>query len=209
MLPSRITTTSGVVNEIKDQNLAEDLKPHIYLAQGQDPQLRMYLGLRIAGDPAALSSTVRSKIRELDADVPVYAVRTMSEVVDKTLTSQKLSNLLLTAFATSALILAAIGIYGMMSVYVRAHAGVRYPAGRGCQTDKPSGFRMKQGFVLVIAGTALGLFGAFVLTRTISSLLFNVSSTAPLVFLGVPLLLICAATWHATGRPAALRVPIH
>ena len=118
MLPSRITTTSGVVNEIKDQNLAEDLKPHIYLAQGQDPQLRMYLGLRIAGDPAALSSTMPSKIRELDADVPVYAVRTMSEVVDKTLTSQKLSNLLLTAFATLAFILAAIGIYGMMAVYV-------------------------------------------------------------------------------------------
>jgi putative ABC transport system permease protein len=118
MLPSRITTTSGVVNEIKDQNLAEDLKPHIYLAQGQDSQLRMYLVLRTAGDPAALSSTMPSKIRELDADVPVYAVRTMSEVVDKTLTSQKLSNLLLTAFATLAFILAAIGIYGMMAVYV-------------------------------------------------------------------------------------------
>ena len=115
MLPSRITTTSGVVNGIKDQNLAEDLKPHIYLAQGQDSQLRMYLVLRTAGDPAALSSTMPSKIRELDADVPVYAVRTMSDVMDKTLTSQ---NLLLTAFATLAFILAAIGIYGMMAVYV-------------------------------------------------------------------------------------------
>jgi ABC-type antimicrobial peptide transport system permease subunit len=180
------------VNGIKDQNLAEDLKPHIYLAHGQDPQLRMYLVLRTAGDPAALSSTVRSKIRELDADVPVYAVRTMSDVMDKTLTSQ---NLLLTAFATLALILAAIGIYGMMSVYVTGRTrefGIRLAVGA-----KPANLLvsvLKQGFILVIAGAAIGLFGVFVLTRTICSLLFNVSSTNPLVFVGVPLLLICVAT---------------
>ena len=204
-------TIVGVVNGIKDQNLAEDLKPHIYIAYGQDPQLRMYLALRTAGDPAALSSTVRSKIRELDADVPVYAVRTISEVVDKSLTSQKLSNLLLTAFAALALILAVIGIYGMMSVYVTGRTrefGIRLAVGA-----KPANLLvsvLKQGFVLVIEGIAVGLFCAFVLTRTISSLLFNVSSTDPLVFLGVPLLLISVATlacyWPA--RRAARTNPL-
>jgi putative ABC transport system permease protein len=201
----------GVVNGIKDQNLAEDSKPHIYLAYGQDPQLRMYLALRTAGNPTALSSTVRAKIRELDADVPVYAVRTMSEVVDKTLTSQKLIDSLLTAFATLALILAAIGIYGVMSVYVTGRTrefGIRLAVGA-----KPANLLvsvLKQGFVLVIAGSAVGLFGAFILTRSISSLLFNVSSTDPLVFLGIPVLLISVATlacyWPA--RRAARTDPL-
>jgi putative ABC transport system permease protein len=201
----------GVVNGIKDQNLAEDHKPHIYFAHGQDPQLRMYLIVHTSGDPAALSSTVRSKIHDLDGDVPVYAVHTMSEVVDKTLTSQRLTDLLLTAFATLALILAAIGIYGVMSVYVTGRTrefGIRLAVGA-----KPANLLvsvLKQGFVLVIAGIAIGLFGAFVLTRTISSLLFNVSSTDPIVFLGIPLLLISVATsacyWPA--RRAARTNPL-
>ena len=204
-------TVVGVVNGIKDQNLAEDPKPHIYFAHGQDPQLRMYLTLRTSGDPAALSSTVRNNIHDLDADVPVYAVRTLSEVVDKTLTSQKLTDLLLTAFATLALILAAIGIYGVMSIYVTGRTrefGIRLAVGA-----KPANLLvsvLKQGFVLVIAGIAVGLVGAFVLTRTISSLLFNVSSTDPIVFLGIPLLLISVATpacyWPA--RRAARTNPL-
>jgi putative ABC transport system permease protein len=186
-------TIVAVVNGIKDQNMAEDRKPHIYFAHGQDPQLRMYLALR-TGDPAALSSTVRRKIHELDGDVPVYAVRTMSEVVDKTLISQKLTDLLLTAFATLALILAAIGVYGVMSVYVTGRTrefGIRLAIGA-----KPANLLvsvLKQGFVLVLAGIAVGLFGAFILTRAISSLLFNVSPTDPAVFLGIPLLLILVA----------------
>jgi putative ABC transport system permease protein len=187
-------TIVGVVNGIKDQNLAEDRKPHIYFAHGQDPQLRMYLALRIAGDPAALSSTVRSKIHELDVDVPVYAVRTMSEVVDKTLTSQKMTDLLLTAFAILALILAAIGIYGVMSVYVTGRTrefGIRLAI--GAQPENLLISVLKQGFVLVLVGIAVGLFGAFILTRAISSLLFNVSSTDPVVFLVIPLLLISVA----------------
>jgi putative ABC transport system permease protein len=187
-------TIVGVVNGVKDQNLADEMQPHIYFPHGQQPALRMYLVVHSAGNPTMVSSGVIRKIQEMDADVPVFAVRSMQDIVDRTLTSQKLTDILLTSFAALALVLAAIGIYGVMSIFVTSRTrefGIRLAV--GAQPANLLVSVLRQGLALTLAGIGIGLVGAFIFARAISTLLFNVSTTDPTAFLGVPLLLVTVA----------------
>lgn len=115
----------------------------------------------------------------------------MTDIIDQTLGTQRLTNILLTAFAIIALTLAAVGIYSTMSVYVGSRTkefGIRLALGA-----QPSALRrvvMRQGMLLTATGVIVGSGGAFVLTRMIQSLLFEVSATDPLVFTAIPLLLV-------------------
>jgi ABC-type antimicrobial peptide transport system permease subunit len=130
----------------------------------------------------------------MDADVPVYAVRSMQDIVDRTLTSQKLTDILLTSFAALALVLAAIGIYGVMSIFVTSRTrefGIRLAV--GAQPANLLVSVLRQGLALTLVGIGIGLVGAFIFARAISTLLFNVSTTDPTAFLGVPLLLVTVA----------------
>ncbi len=155
-------TVVGVVNGVKDQNLAEGMKPHLYSAHGQDPQLRMYLVVKTSGDPLMLVAPVRNKIRELDADIPVYAIRPLNEVLGQTLDRQKLVDGLLTGFAVLAMVLAAIGIYGVMSIHVASRTrefGIRIAI--GAQPADVLYSVLKPSILLIVAGVSAGLIGAF------------------------------------------------
>jgi putative ABC transport system permease protein len=183
----------------------------MYFAHSQVGQARMYLVARTAGEPTALTPAIRNEIRRLDADVPIHSVRSLTEVVNQTLNSQRLINFLLTAFAALALVLAAIGIYGVMSVYVTSRTrefGIRLAL--GAQPRDLLYSVLREGLLLAGAGIVVGIIGAFILTRTVSSLLFEVSATDPLVFTGLPLLLIAVAslTCYLPARRAARTNPL-
>jgi predicted permease len=184
-------TIVGVVGGIKHNNLAEEKSPHIYIAFAQYPDSRAALVVRTAGPPNAATATFRAAIRQVDPDMPLYLVRSMTEIIGQTLNTQRLTNILLTAFAILALVLAAVGIYSTMSVYVGSRTkefGIKLALGA-----QPSALRravMRQGLWLTGAGVLVGIGGALALTRTIRTLLFEVSATDPLVFTVVPALLV-------------------
>src|ERR1041384_7767723 len=184
-------TIVGVVGGIKHLSLTEEKWPHIYMALAQYPEPRAALVVRTDGPPNAATATFRAAIRQVDPDMPLYMVRSMTEIIGQTLNTQRLTNILLTAFAILALTLAAVGIYSTMSVYVGSRTkefGIKLALGA-----QPNALRravMRQGLWLTGAGVLVGIAGALALTRTISSLLFEVSATDPLVFMAVPALLV-------------------
>jgi putative ABC transport system permease protein len=118
----------------------------------------------------------------------------MEDMVRQTLTGQRLTNVLLTSFSVLALLLAAVGIYGTISLFLgyrMSEFGIRLAL--GTRPGQLIGSVLKDGFLLTAAGVAVGLASAFALTRTLTSLLFEVSATDPIVFIGLPLLLIAVA----------------
>jgi putative ABC transport system permease protein len=192
--PDSWMTIVGVVAGIKHRSLTEMREPYMYMPLAQNPQLSMYLAVRTTDDPAAVASAVRSRIQELDPDLPVYSIRTMTELVGQTLNSKRLTNLLLTAFSLLAVALASVGIYGVMSLYVSSRTtefGIRLALGAEPRYLLRS--ILRQGLALTSVGIAVGIAGALVLTRALASLLFEVSATDPIVYGGVALLLVAVA----------------
>jgi predicted permease len=184
-------TIVGVVGGIKHNSLSEEKEPHIYFPFTQAPAPRAGFVVRTDGPPNAATGTFRAAIRQVDPDMPLYLVRSMTEIISDTLSTQRLTNILLTAFAIIALLLAAVGIYSTMSVYVGSRTkefGIKLALGA-----QPSVLRravIRQGLLLTAAGVVVGVGGALALTRTIKSLLFEVSTTDPYVFTAIPALLV-------------------
>ncbi|MCA1577505.1 MAG: ABC transporter permease [Acidobacteria bacterium] len=184
-------TIVGVVGGIKQASLSEEKTPHIYMALAQAPAPRASFIVRTDGPPAAAFSTFRAAIKQVDPDMPLYRVRPITELIGDTLSTQRLTNILLTGFAVLALLLAAVGIYSTMSLYVGSRTkefGIRLALGA-----QPGALRrsvLRQGLLLTAAGVVVGLAGALALTRTIRSLLFEVSATDPFVFTAIPVLLV-------------------
>jgi predicted permease len=199
----------GVVPSVRGVSLSEESDPHLYLAYeqvgfvyGQSRDLRRYYLVLKSDSPGGVTPQVRERIRALDPDVPVSAVNTLGEVVSKSVESQRLINLLLTSFSVIALLLAAIGTYGVMSLFVSnrtAEFAIRLAL--GAQPRNLLTSILKQGLILAAIGTVLGLFGSWGLTRAIESQLFEVSTTDPIVFVFVPAMLILV-TLFATFLPA-------
>jgi len=162
----------------------------------------MNLVVSAAADPASLASAIKSEVQKLDKDQPLYNVRTMDSVVSDSVAQPRFRTLLLTIFSAVALILAAVGIYGVISYYVseRTHEiGVRMALGAR-QTDV---LRMiaGQAATLILGGIGVGLVAAFSLTRLMSNLLFEVTAADPLTFAAVAGLLTLVAL-VATFIPA-------
>jgi predicted permease len=187
-------TVVGIVVGVKHLNLMEETRPHIYLAMAQYSSPRATFVVRTDGPPLNIVPNFRAAIRQVDPDMPLYLVRPMTEIIGQTLSTQRLTNFLLTAFAIIALVLAAVGIYSTMSVYVGSRTkefGIRLALGA-----QPGALRravMRQGLWLTGAGVVVGILGALALTRTIRSLLFEVSATDPLVFAAIPVLLVAVS----------------
>jgi predicted permease len=196
-------TVVGVVGRIKQYTLDSDSRIALYLPQSQHTGRAMNVVLRSeSSDPAALTQAVKSKLHELDRNLPMYGARTMQERVQESLARRRFSMLTLGLFAALALALAAIGIYGVMSYLVNQgtrELGIRMAL--GATRNGIAGFVMMRGLALTLAGAGIGLLGAFLITRLMSSLLFGVSATDPLTFLGVALLL-SAVAMVATYVPA-------
>jgi predicted permease len=187
-------TIVGVVGGIKQDGFAEKLQPHIYAPLTQSPTLVAKLVVRTDGASNPTIAAIRSAVSGLDPDIPVYSIRSMNDVMARTLNSQRLTNLLLTSFSGLALVLAAVGIYGTMSLYVGSRKnefGIRLAL--GAQPRVLLRLVLREGMLLIAAGIGIGVGGALVLTRAMASLLFEVSPTDPVVFTGVPLLLVFVA----------------
>jgi putative ABC transport system permease protein len=187
-------TIVGIVGGVNHFSLAEEKQPHIYMPMAQGMATRAFLVVRTDGPASAATATVRTELKQTEPDLPIYLVRSMSEIVGGTLSTQRLTNWLLTAFAALAMLLAAVGIYGTMSVYVGSRTkefGIRLAL--GAQPSALLWSVLRQGLRLTAAGVVAGTAGAFALTQTIKSLLFEVSATDPIIFLSIPALLVMVA----------------
>lgn len=180
----------GVVKDEKLEGLATDVKPEVYQPFPQSANNAVSLLVRTERDPHTLIGAVRSKISELDKDIPLFDIKSMKELLYQSIARERFTVLLLTIFAGVALILSAVGIYGVMSYAVteRTHEiGIRMAL--GAHTGEVLKLVVRQGIKLALAGVGLGLSGSFALTRLMSQLLFGVSATDPLTFIGISALL--------------------
>jgi putative ABC transport system permease protein len=201
----------GVVGDTKTGSLTGDGGAQIYVPNAQDKWNLMGLVIRTAGDPAAFASTLRHEVQALDKDQPIYNVRTMDDVVANSLGTRRVSMQLFTVFAIAALLLAAIGIYGVMAYSVTQRTqeiGIRMAL--GAQKSDVLRLVVRQGMTLVAIGVVVGLVGALGLTRVISNLLFGVGASDPTTFIVISLLLIAVAfvACYLPARRAAKLDPV-
>lgn len=189
-------TIAGVVGDVRNDDADEPPLPQVYLPHAQNPLREMSLLVRTAGagDPLGFISVVRTAIREIDTNLPVYDVATMERLLYDDLAGVRILVELMTAFAALALVLAAVGIYGVMSHNVAQRIneiGIRMALGaRGSDVLK---LIIGQGVKLVIAGVVIGVAGALALSRVMASLIYGVSATDPLTFIAISLLLVSVA----------------
>jgi len=191
-------TVVGVVADTRQYSLSETPSPSMYLPYAQAPGTFMMqditLALRASSDPLGLTAAARRAVQAVDPDLPVFDVATMDQLVDRSASAPRFNSALLGVFAALALVLAAVGIYGVMSYAVaqRTHEiGVRVALGAG--TNDILRQVVRQGMLPAAVGIATGMAGAWALTRFLSSLLFGVRPTDPLTFTLVPLLLAAVA----------------
>jgi len=187
-------TVVGVVGRVKQYTLDVDSRIAMYFAHPQYPVRAMNVVLRSGADPATLTGEIRRELRVVDPDLPMYGVRTMAERVDESLARRRFSMLLLTLFAALALGLASIGTYGVLAYLVNQgtrEIGIRLAL--GATPRRILILIVRHGMSVALAGVALGIAGAFVLTRFMRSLLFGVTASDPLTFAGIAALLTLVA----------------
>jgi predicted permease len=205
-------TIVGVVRHVRYRTLEASSRVTFYWPHAQSPWSSMSLAIRTTSpDPRALAATVQREVRAVDPDQPVYKVRTMPELMADSVARRRLAMLLLAIFAGAALVLAAVGIYGVMSYTVtrRAHEmGIRMALG----ASRANVLRLVlgQSLVLTLAGIGLGLAGSLAMAGLISSLLFNVKSRDPLTLalVAVGLTLVALLASYLPARRATQVDPV-
>ncbi|HET7213063.1 MAG TPA: ABC transporter permease, partial [Terriglobia bacterium] len=183
-------TVVGVVRHVRYRTLEAQSRVEIYWPEAQAGYTALSLAIRTQTDPHNFAATVQKEIQSVDPDQPVYRVRTMDEMEQSSMARRRLSMLLLGIFAGAALLLAAVGIYGIMSYWVnqRSHEmGIRMALGAG-RMDVLR-LVLRQSVILAGLGVGLGLAGSLALTRLIAGLLFNVKPTDPVTFILVAITL--------------------
>ncbi|HEV2915193.1 MAG TPA: ABC transporter permease [Pyrinomonadaceae bacterium] len=192
----------GVVGDVRHYGLDIAPEPQLYLPHRQNPTQFMTLVVRSTGNPEGQIAAVREQVWAIDRDQPVFNIKPMESFVAESIAPRRFTMLLLGLFATVALVLAIIGLYGVMSYAVtqRTHEiGVRMAL--GAQGSDVLKMIVGHAMTLVMIGVVTGLVAAFALTRVISSFLYGVSATDAWTFVAVPLLL-CAVAAAASYLPA-------
>jgi predicted permease len=203
--PTPITIV-GVVGAVKQYGLYTEDRLAAYYPEAQWGQNRTFLVVRTASEPTSLSSAVVSQVHAVDPNAAIYGIRTMQERLHDSLAQRRFSTTMLGAFAMFALLLAAVGLYGVMSkIVTQGTHDIGVLVTLGARPGNIIGLVVRQGMLLAGIGIALGLLGATVLTRVMASLLFGVSATDAVTFGAVPALLAAVAfaaavipAWRAT-----------
>ena len=203
------TTVVGIVADERHNGVTGIVKEKFYVphsqwhvATGGSIIRNVFLVVRTTGEPLAVAGAVRAEIRQMDANLPVANIRSMSEVVSTALATPRLTSFLLAAFAAIALALAAVGIYGVLAYLVsqRTHEiGIRLAI--GANRAQVLVMVLKQGMVLAAIGIGIGLVAAFGLTRLMRSLLYQVTASDPITYVTVPIALL-VVTLIASYLPA-------
>ncbi len=198
----------GVVGDVKNFGLDADERTAAYLAHAQSPVGFMTLMVRTPGDPSQVAQPTRSEIQKLDPNLAVSAMAPMGDLVAGSVAPQRAIALLLGLFSLMAMLLAAIGLFGVMHYTVAQRSpeiGIRMALGAGRRGVQR--MVVGQGMRLAFAGFGVGLVAALALTRTFSSLLYGISPTDPVAFVGVPLLLALVAlvaTWFPARKASSV-----
>ena len=206
----------GVAADVRDGGLNSDPGPHMYVPNGQVPDALNALNVRITpvawvvrtrGEPYALSGSIQEQLRQASG-LPVSQIRSMEAIVSRSISRERFNVLLMTIFGAAALLLAAIGIYGLMAYSVEQRTreiGIRIAL--GAEADRVRRMVVVQGMRLAVVGVAIGLAGAWALTRLITSFLFGVEARDPLVFIVMPAVLTAvslAAVWLPARRASTV-----
>jgi hypothetical protein len=207
----------GIVGDVHDNALNRDPRPTMYVPTAQINNLINALNNRIIPlawvirtrvEPHSLSAAIQQELREASGGLPVATIRSMDEVVTRSTRAADFNTLLLTIFAASAILLAAIGIYGLMAYSVQQRTqeiGIRLALGAAASDVR--NMVIFQGMRLALVGVVIGLASAFGLTRLISSFLFGVKTHDPVVFTAVPLILTAVAfvaVWLPARRASSI-----
>ena len=184
----------GVVGDVKRRTLDAAPRPGIYTHYLQTPSRNTSVVIRAVADPASLVAAARRAIREVDSEQSVAEIMPMPEALSQSISAWRFPMILLGVFAGLALALAVFGIYGVMAMAVAERTReVAIRIALGAQTGDVFRLVMGRGVKLALAGAALGLAGAFALTRVIASLLYGVGATDPLTFALITMSLTAAA----------------
>ena len=192
----------GVVANTAHLALSESPSPQYYIPQHQFSYLGMTLVVRAVGEPGALTTQVRDQLAQLDPQLPLFNARTINQLLATSIARPRFQTVLLGAFAALALMLALAGVYGVLaySVTQRVHEiGIRMCL--GASSTNVVWLLIRQGMLPVMAGVGIGLLAAFGGTRLVATLLFGITTTDPITFVAVPLIL-CLAALIATYVPA-------
>jgi len=185
----------GIVDDVRRNGLDQEVQPEMYASYIQKPERRLNLVIRSAGpDASELTPAVRAAVKAVDPKQIIWRAQTIEQLLGTSVAPRKFNMLLLGIFAGVALVLAAVGLYGVMSYSVSwrtQEIGIRMALGAK-RTDV---LRMvvRQGMTMTLIGLALGLIGVFGLSRVIAGLLYGVSPTDPLTFIGVSIVLLMVA----------------
>jgi putative ABC transport system permease protein len=187
-------TVVGVVGDIKSEGFDQPDQPHLYFPALQNPSYAMAVYLRAEGDPKTLTQALRQEVQAVDPNLPVFGERTMEEVVAGSLAQRRFALQVVGGFGVLALLLAGIGIYGVVAYSVSQRTreiGIRLAL--GASSGAILRWVFGQGMRLTLLGLGAGLVGAFALTRLLRGLLFGVETTDPLTYAGLALLLAAVA----------------
>ena len=203
---SGMKTIVAVVGDVKGRSLDSTAAPEVYLPHAQHQVDSLTIVVRTADDPLAIVPMARADLAALDRDLPLAGVRTMDEVIGRSIAERRFTMLLLATFASVAVLLAAIGVYGVLAYLVSQRTqeiGVRLAV--GATPGDVARLFVREGAGLTLVGVACGLAGSLAATRTLSTLLFGVTTTDPVTFAAVAgmLALVALLASYLPARRAA------
>jgi putative ABC transport system permease protein len=187
-------TIVGVVGDAKHYWIEEEQKPQLYVAYSQSPGIFATLLVRTTVEPLSIAEQVRQAVWRVDPDQPMWKIRTVEFLVTRSVADRKFLMTLMAIFAALALILTVIGLYGVISYLVNQRTqeiGIRMAL--GAQMSDILRMVLKQGMLLVVAGVVLGLGASWAATRLMDRLLYKTSTTDPVTFSVIAVLLIVVA----------------